>query len=121
MADESSVDRANPDVLSVYVNDVYVDINASDISLTFRDDFNTHGQSISKDRVRVIMTHDVFTRMVDFLERRAKLFRRAYMNRTPNLYAGDEDELRKAFNELYPPSVEAASDEAASDESPPTA
>lgn len=116
MADKSVEGTAIPDVPSVYVNDVYVDIGATEISLTFREDFNARGEAASKDRVRVVMTHDVYTRMVDFLERRAKLFRRAYMNRTPNLYAGDLEELRKAFSELYPPS-----DEAASDESPPEA
>ena len=116
MADESSENAPHPDMPSVFVNDVYVDIGPSEIFLTFREDFNVRGESVSKDRVRVVMTHDVFTRMVDFLEKRAKLFRRAYMNRTPNLYAGDEEELRRAFAELYP-----LSDEPPSDESPPKA
>lgn len=116
MADESVEDAPHTDIPSVFVNDVYVDIGASEIFLTFREDYNARGESISKDRVRVVMTHDVFTRMVDFLEKRAKLFRRAYINRTPNLYAGDEEELRKAFAELYP-----SLDEVATDESPPKA
>lgn len=116
MADESFENTPYSDLPSVFVNDVYVDIGASEIFLTFREDFNVRGESVSKDRIRVVMTHDVFARMVDFLEKRAKLFRRAYMNRTPNLYAGDEEELRKAFAELYP-----SLDEAATDESSPKA
>jgi hypothetical protein len=116
MADKSFEGAAISDVPSVYVNDVYVDIGASEISLTFREDFHARGEPTTKERVRVVMTHDVYMRMVDFLERRAKLFRRAYMNRTPNLYAGDSEELGKAFSELYPPS-----DETASDENPPEA
>lgn len=111
MADESFVGTANLHVPVVYVNDVYASIGASEISLIFREDLNVHGEDTAKERVRVVMTHDVFVRMVDFLERRAKLFRRAYMNRTPNLYAGDAEELRKAFEELYPPSSEAKSDQ----------
>ncbi len=115
MADESFVGTANPDVPVVYVNDVYVSIGASEISLIFREDLNVRGEDTAKERVRVVMTHDVFTRMVDFLEKRAKLFRRAYMNRTPNLYAGDAEELRKAFEELYPSSNEATSDQSPSE------
>ena len=111
MADKSSEGATVPDVPIVYANDVYVDIGATEISLTFREDFDLGGEAVSRNRVRVVMTHDVFTRLVDFLEKRAKLFRRVYTNRPPNLYAGDMEELRMAFAELYPPSDGATSDE----------
>lgn len=103
MADASKTDTVETDAPDIYANDVFVDIGPSDISLLFSFTALGRNSRLSKPGVRVILSHDNYMRMVDFLEKRAVLLRRAYMNRTPNLYAGDAEELRKAFDELYPP------------------
>ncbi len=111
MADEVLVNPADPRIQDVYANDVYIEIGESDISLLFSYDFYSNGVKQAKPSVRIILTHDNYMRMSDFLEKRARLFRRAYMNRTPNLYSGNHEELRKAFDELYPQPEEKPAEE----------
>lgn len=48
--------------------------------------------------VRIILTHDNFVRMVEFLDKRVTLFRSIYGSRMPNLFTGDSEEIRKAFD-----------------------
>ena len=114
MAD--GIDADDSRIQEVYANDVYVDIGESEISLLFSSGFNVNGVKQAKPSVRIILTHDTYMRMVSFLEKRAKLLRRVYMNRTPNLYAGDQEELRQAFNELYPRTEETQPEEQLSEE-----
>lgn len=104
MADQPLIDAADPRIQDIYANDVLVEVGELEISMIFSHDFYANGFKVAKPSVRIILSHDSYMRMVDFWEKRAKLLRRVYMNRTPNLYAGDPEETRKAFDELYPPS-----------------
>jgi hypothetical protein len=110
MADQPLIDAADPRIQDIYANDVFVEIGESEISLLFSHDFYANGSKTAKPSVRIILSHDSYMRMVEFWEKRAKLLRRVYMNRTPNLYAGDPEETRKAFAELYPPSDDIATE-----------
>lgn len=111
MADEPDTDESETDVENFFANDVFVDIGESDISLLFSFNFLTRTGRKSRPGVRVVLSHDNYIRMADFIDKRAVLLRRAYMNRKPNLYSGDQEELRKAFDELYPPVQGDAPDE----------
>ena len=118
MTDETCNSLSDSIPQNVYANDVFVDIGETEISLVFSDNFFVKGIKQSRPMVRVVLTHDNYIRMVDFWEKRAKLLRRAYKNRRPNLYSGDAEELRQAFDELYPPTDEDTAEESLETDTP---
>ena len=91
------IDPSDPDIRDIFANDVFVDIGESEISLIFSYDFYANGVKKAKPSVRIILTHDNFVRMIEFLDKRVTLLRSIYGSRMPNLFLGDPEEIRKAF------------------------
>ena len=95
------VDVTDPSIQNVFANDVFVAIGESDISLLFSFSFWDGGSKVNKPSVRIILSHNNFTKIIDFMQKRAELLRTAYSGDPPDILSGDPNELRLAFERMY--------------------
>jgi hypothetical protein len=79
-----AIDLDEADIPTFYANTTNITVGLSDMSLHFGNDFQGNdGQLVTKNQVRIILTHDHFMRMMAFWGQRYQFLFEVYGDKIP--------------------------------------